>query len=168
MFFKLYAKRHVQFGNNFGGMRNCKRLPESEQDKLKMVYFDELDITMHQIKLVFANGMGWGLRESSENSMLEVKHIEFVILEEGHEFAGSKIPQRKGVLLTPSISMVENKSSRSREGKVTQWKGKEREGGLPTTQRRWYGQRRQENRRTVTGQSHHAEKRMVEQGLTWR
>ena len=88
---KLYEKRHGEYGNLFGGGVNKKQLKESEQDKLNQIaYLDETDIETHQIKLLFENVMGWGLRGSEEHSILEVKHVEYGVLEERHEFAGSE------------------------------------------------------------------------------
>ena len=51
---------------------------------------DEDDITNHQIKLLFANGMGWGLRGSSEHANLKISNVAQGELEERHEYAGMK------------------------------------------------------------------------------
>ena len=45
-------------------------------------------MTLHQIKLLFANGMGWGLRGATEHAKLQTMHISKGIIEERHEFAG--------------------------------------------------------------------------------
>ena len=86
---KLYAKRHEEYGDDYGCGKNKKRLVESEQDKLERIGdLDESDITLHQIKLLFSNGMGWGLHGAQEHSNLQVKHISHGTFEKGHEFDG--------------------------------------------------------------------------------
>ena len=61
----------------------------SEEEKLeKVALFDESDIMTHQIKLLFANGMGYGLRGLSEHKSLEVSHISKGVLESNNEYAG--------------------------------------------------------------------------------
>ena len=87
----LYDKRHRIYGDQYGCGKNKKRVEESEVEKLSRVgELDESDITNHQIKLLFANGMGWGLRGSSEYAMLEIKKniVHGVFEQSCEQFAG--------------------------------------------------------------------------------
>ena len=77
------------FFKEYGCGTHKKKIAESGEDKLvKMAELDETSIHMHQIKLLFANGMGWGLRGATEHSKLEVMHVAKGYLEERHQYAG--------------------------------------------------------------------------------
>ena len=73
----------------YGCGMNKKVIAESEEDKLsKLTQLDENNLHFHQIKLLFANGMGWGLRGAMEHAKLAVMHVVSGKIEEAHEYKG--------------------------------------------------------------------------------
>ena len=82
----------------------------------KVSLLDESDITNHQIKLLFANGMGWGLRGSTEHSKLKIMHVTKGVLEDRHEYAG--LPWYGYDMLTDKSHKLSTTNSWVREYKV--------------------------------------------------